>query len=460
MQNIQSYNSNHSSKRECRHPCFNNYDFHSAILHLPVASEDNVKYLVEGMQHHCVVNFQTSTWKMSRQQESTPQESAQKESTQQESIRKENATQEMKLQKRTQEDVLTPQEAVDRFLEIRNGIPNLTVAAISGPGEPLSDFEAVKETFQALRRINPELQLCLCTNGLLLPVYASHLISLGVNYVTVTVNTVYPETGARIYEQIAYLGRNYSGVEGANILIQNQIAGISYLAAMGISVRMNIMIQKGINEDEIKDIVEVAKECGCKLTNILEPAAGNSYEANGLESYGRNELGALRRECEKIMPQSYFCKPCSPAAVETLGTRFSTDYEGKGHHSKIDQKPSYSKLRFAICSRNGTLTDEHFGHAGKFYIYDFINGEISFLESRPIEQYSHGTREDKAAGRIYRLIKAIEDCNCVICMRIGACPASALKEKNIEIYTTYHLIEDGIREAVNQLYSGIPLMVF
>ena len=417
MHNIQSSNLNYSGKRVCRHPCFNNYDFHSAILHLPVAAENNIKYLYERMQHHCSGELQ----------ESTP------------------------------EAILTPQEAVERYLEAKKSIPNLTVAAISGPGEPLSDFETLRETFQALRRINPELQLCLSTNGLMLPVYASHLISLGVNYVTVTVNTVYPETGARIYEHITYLGRRYSGVEGANILIQNQISGISYLAAMGISVRMNIIVRKGINEDEIKDIVEVAKECGCMLTNIIGQSTGIHYEANGLESYSNGELGVLRRECEGIMPQSYFCKPCSAATIETLGTKLSTAFVGAGGHFKTEQKASYSKLRFAICSKNGTLTDQHFGHASKFYIYDFNDGEISFLEARPIEQYSHGTKEDKAAGRIYRLIKAIEDCNCVICMRIGVCPANALKEQNIEIYTTYHLIEDGIREAVTRLYSGVPM---
>lgn len=435
MQNIQSSNLSPGGKRVCRHPCFNNYDFHSAILHLPVAKDDNIKYLAEELKHHCGGAIQ-------------------------ENMTQAHTLQESMLQENTLKAILTPQEATERYLEIRNSIPNLMVAAIAGPGEPLTDFEAVRETFQALRRMNPDLQLCLSTNGLLLPVYASHLISLGVNYVNVTVNTVYPETGARIYEQITYLGRRYSGVEGANILIQNQISGISYLAAMGISVRMNIIVRKGINEDEIKDIVEVAKECGCKLTNIIEPTTGRNYEANGLEAYGRDKLSELRRECESIMPQSYFCKPCSPATVETLGIRLSTEYEGAGVHLKNDKAAAYSKLRFAICSRNGTLTDEHFGHACKFYIYEFNEGEITFLETRPIEQYSHGTREDKAEGRIYKLIKAIEDCNCVICMRIGACPANALKEKNIEIYTTYHLIEDGIREAVNRLYSGIPAEVF
>ena len=139
-----------------------------------------------------------------------------------------------------------------------------------------------------------------------------------------------------------------------------------------------------------------------------------------------------------------------------MGSIFCLICEEYTDTDKMDLVPYASKLRFAICSKNGTLTDQHFGHATKFHIYDYNNGEINFMETRSFDQYTAGTNQDKVAGRIYRLIKTIEDCNCVICMRIGICPSDALKEKNIEVYTTYHLIEDSIREAVSRIYSGHP----
>lgn len=414
MRHTKLFNSNKRGKRACRHPCFNNCDFHNAVIHLPVAAEGNIQYK-DNIMKIC------------------PDVSLTEDGN----------------------GVISPYEAMLRFIETKRTIPNLTVAAISGPGEALADFDMVKETFRLIRQINPEILLCLSTNGLMLPIYANHLISLGVNYVTVTVNTINSETGTRIYDHITYLGHKYFGVEGTNILLQNQISGISYLVSRGISVRMNIPVMEGINDCEISDIVRLAKECGCELTNIIKAAPGKRNDENGLETYSSDELSDLRRECETIMLQSYYCKPCYASTVETLNTRVSMDFEkAAGNKGREEEKPAVY-FRFAVCSKNRTLTDQHFGHATKFHIYDYKDGIITFMEDRPIEQYCHGTSEEKKTGRIYQLIKAIEDCNCVICMRIGVCPSNALKEKNIDIYTTYNLIEDGIREAVNRLYSGV-----
>lgn len=412
MHDTKLLTSGNRDRRVCRHPCFNNCDFHNAIIHLPVAARSNLQYKDNALRIPPDVSLAGEG-----------------------------------------KGIISPCEAMVRFIETKKSIPYLTVAAIAGPGEPLADFDAVKETFRLIRQRKPEILFCLSTNGLMLPIYANHLISLGVNYVTVTVYTMNPETGAGIYDHINYLGHKYSGAEGANILLQNQISGISYLASRGISVRMNIPVIKGINEYEIGDIVRMAKENGCKLTNIIKLVPDKKNNENGLETYSSDELSSFRQKCETITRQSYYCKPCYASTVETLNTRIFMDF--KERRESNDQKDkAVIPYRFAVCSRNRTLTDQHFGHATKFHIYEYKNDVITFIEDRPVEQYFHGTREDKEAGRIYHLIKAIEDCNCVICMRIGVCPSNALKEKNIDIYTTYNLIEDGIREAVNRLYSG------
>ena len=415
MEHIQGVHSGLQEQRVCRHPCFNNYDFHDAILHLPVATKQNLYLQSEESCMNCLSSLSDE-----------------------------------KIVKS-----ISYTEAIERYLEVKRSISNLKVAAISGPGEALEEFHIVRETFQMIRQLSPGISLCISTNGLLLPVYASHLISLGVNFINVCMDTVYPVTGGRIYQKIEYLGRSYFGEEAANILIQNQITGISYLTGKGIEVRVNVRVLPGMNEDEIPDILEVAKECGCRLSNVLYPEQEKNPEANGPEAYSKTERQKLRKEYEKILPQSYFCKPCAAATIETMSTRMiSTD----GYHSFQNQCENQDKtvngLRFAVCSKNGILTDQHFGHAVRFHIYDYRDGAISFIEIRQMEPYAIGAKEDKASGRIYRLIKTIEDCNCVICMRIGACPMNALKEKDIDVYTTYHLIEDGIREAVNRLYMG------
>ncbi|WP_455714216.1 NifB/NifX family molybdenum-iron cluster-binding protein [Anaerosporobacter sp.] len=415
MNNSNTSNSSYNNKRVCRHPCFNNYDFHNAIIHLPIASESNINSNYSLHQSICsgdVCSDAVNT-------------------------------------------VLTPYEAMERLLEAKKSMPNLTVAAIAGPGEALANFEVLKESARLIRQTSPETLLCLSTNGLMLPVYANHLISLGFNYVTVTVNTISPEIGANIYNYITYLGHRYYGVEGANILLQNQISGISYLASMGISVRMNIEVVKGINDSEIKEIVYAAKECGCKMTNILQKVTSGEGNPSGLEAYTGDGLSDLRKECESILPQSYYCKPCNSTTMETLNSRIPIEFNEHGNGSNATKIETDSvSYRFAVCSKNGKLIDQHFGQATKFYIYDYKDDVVNFVETRQTEQYCHGSMEEKAAGRIYQLIKTIEDCNCVICMKIGACPSDALKEKDIDIYITYNLIEEGLKEAVLRLYTN------
>lgn len=411
MPNQKSSELNFRDRDVCRHPCFNNYDFHSAVIHLPVAGEVNVCYRKNLFPDASVKNCCADDSRL----------------------------------------LLTPDEALERFIEVRQSLPNLSVAAIAGPGEALADFEAVKNVFLRIRSIHPGMILCLDTNGLMLPVYAAHLVSLGINSLTVNVNTMHPETGGKIYEYINYMGHRYDGIEGANILLQNQMAGISYLTSLGVAIRINIQVIKGINEHEIRDILYFAKECGCKYTNVMPFPASENRE-NGLEAFHSDQLYEERGKYGEIIAQSYFCKPCHPASVETLNTRFPLELSKPAEASAEKRQEPSVHVRFAVCSKTGKLTDQHFGLATKFYIYDYLDDAVTFLETRAVEQYCHGPQEDKDSGKIYRLIHTIEDCNCVICMRIGACPANELKEKNIDTYVTYNLIEDGILEAVNRLY--------
>lgn len=409
--------SNPDNRREqaLRHPCFDNCDFHNAVIHLPVVSKTNISYKMDLPRECCPEPFRNKTDNL----------------------------------------VITPDEAVEYFNGAKKSLPNITVAAISGPGEGLADFDRVKRTFQLMKGICPEIRLCLSTNGLMLPIYANHLISLGVNFMTVTLHTINPETGGRIYDHITYLGHNYYGEEGANILLQNQISGISYMISRGVSVRINIPVLKGINENEMEDMVSLAKEMGCNSTNVIRLKKGGKNDENGLETYSSDELSSLRDRYEKILPQSYYCKPCHSSTIETINTRIFMDSIAEASWKKDKAMRSFH-LRFAVCSQNRKLIDQHFGHAKEFFIYDYKDGKIEFVESRTIDKVFFSPGGEIDAGRIYKLIRTIEDCNCVICMRIGICPAQSLKDKNIETYTTYNFIEEGIREAVNRLYFGLP----
>lgn len=402
------------------HPCFHCNGSNNARIHLPVAPECNIQC------NYCVRKFDCSN-------ESRPG---------------------------VVSKVLTPLQAVTRYQKAKAEVTGLTVAGIAGPGDPLANFLEVEETLRLIRQIDQDVTFCLSTNGLMLPFYAAHLISLGVSHVTVTVNTVETETGAKIYNHINYLGKIYKGQEGAAILLQNQQTGIRYLTAMGVVVKVNIVLLKGINDHQVKDITRVVREWGVSLTNIIPliPVKGSAFEA--MEGVTNKELNRIRKECESIVPQMYHCKQCRADAVGTLNNDLSTSIfmitqevkeMAESSNSSIDSK--IGNLRFAVCSKDGFTLNQHFGHAEQFYIYDYLDGKAVFLELRKTDKYCNGAENGENMGKLKEKIKLLKDCDQVVCLRIGTAPALELKNNGIGVYTTYNGIEDGLREAALSLMA-------
>lgn len=120
--------------------------------------------------------------------------------------------------------VLKPEDVESYLNKVLKEIPNIKVVGIAGPGDSLFN----KETFETLKIIDekfPNLIKCLSTNGLLLNKYYKKLADLNVKTVTVTVNAIDPEILKEIVEWVYYDKKVHYGIEGAKILIENQIDG-------------------------------------------------------------------------------------------------------------------------------------------------------------------------------------------------------------------------------------------
>ncbi|MDR1625489.1 MAG: hypothetical protein LBT33_03025 [Spirochaetia bacterium] len=103
-------------------------------------------------------------------------------------------------------------------------------------------------------------------------------------------------------------------------------------------------------------------------------------------------------------------------------------------------------LLFAVATKDGSLVDQHFGHATAFAIYEYERGAVRFLENRPVPQYcAPEARED--SGKIALIIKAIGGCAGVISLRIGAPPRMALEKQGIKTFMMYERVEDAVRLA-------------
>ena len=116
---------------------------------------------------------------------------------------------------------VSPSEAI-RILERAIRIcPELAVAGVAGPGDPLASDQAA-ETLELIHALHPELILCLSTNGLELSNHLPRLIEAGLGALTVTVNAVEPKILARLCAGVLRQGRFLAGVAGARQLIAAQ----------------------------------------------------------------------------------------------------------------------------------------------------------------------------------------------------------------------------------------------
>ena len=351
-------------------------------------------------------------------------------------------------------EVLTPELATEKFIWVKEKIEMLSVIGIAGPGDALANWEATKATIEKIKAIDGDITFCLSTNGLMLPEYATELVALGVHHVTVTVNALDPEIGAKIYKFVSYKGKNYVGTEAAELLLKNQLAGIEYLTNHGVLVKINIVMINGINDHHIPDVVKKVKELGVFVTNIMPliTAPGSSFE--DFPPTSMQDVNNLRNICELDIKQMRHCKQCRADAIGLLGEDRSQEFRMCNRPAPESNIPQIEgkQYKIAVTSKYGKLVDQHFGHASKFSIYQGDGEHFERLEDRLVDKFCAGVEEcNSDEGERDNIIDTIQDCDAVLTMRIGHHAKEKLREKEIYSVTYCDTVENGLRYAVNQL---------
>jgi nitrogen fixation protein NifB len=194
--------------------------------------------------------------------------------------------------------------------------PIIKVVGIAGPGDPLANVETF-ETFSLIGRQFPDLIKCMSTNGLLLPEKIDLLHDLDLHSLTVTVNALDAEVGARIYGHILYHGRRYTGIEAARILIANQLEGIKRAAGYGMTIKVNTVLIPGINDNQVPLIARRVKELGSFVMNVM-PLIPQADFADIIPA-SPEEMETVRNANEKIISQFKHCRQCRADAAGLIG---------------------------------------------------------------------------------------------------------------------------------------------
>jgi len=212
--------------------------------------------------------------------------------------------------------VLNPEEAMDMVDKVVKKYDYIKVVGIAGPGDPLAN----EETFETLKRLHekyPGVIKCISTNGLLLPDKIDLLQKYDVGNITVTLNAIDPEIGAKIYQFVDYKGKRYTGLEAAKLLLSQQLKGIEMAVERNMIVKVNTVYIPGINEDHIVDIAKKVGEMGVYTFNIIPLIS--QYKFADIVPPTPEMKKKMQDACSKYVKQMRHCQRCRADAIGKLG---------------------------------------------------------------------------------------------------------------------------------------------
>jgi nitrogen fixation protein NifB len=387
---------------------------------------------------------------------------------------------------------LTPDQAIRKVLAVAAEVKQLSVVGIAGPGDPLANPVATFATLEGIRKVAPDLTLCLSTNGLALPDHVERLVALGVHHVTVTVNMVDPAVGEAIYPWALWKGKKVRGLDAARMLSERQLEGIERLTAAGILCKVNSVVIPGVNDQHLPEVSRRLRGLGVFLQNVMPlisaPEHGTHYGLTGQRGPTSPELEAVQRACEVDSRIMRHCRQCRADAVGMLGEDRSAEFtvaalppepaqdasDVRAAHRvavervRVRQETARREAlrevaataaglsaRVAVATRGDGLVNQHFGHAREFLVYDVDRSGARLVAPRAVDRYCRGGEGEEDA--LAAVLRALADCQAVLVAMVGHCPQGQLNAAGIAPVVDF--AHQPIEAAVLGWFSGYAARV-
>lgn len=245
-------------------------------------------------------------------------------------------------------------------------------------GEPLLRKE-LPSLIEKIVKVEGIHDISLTTNGILLGHYAEQLKSAGLKRVNVSLDSLNQS--------------NYGKMNGRNFPVKRVLQSIEQAAAVGLHIKVNMVVQKGVNEG---DIVPLAKYCfengytlrfiefmdvgntnGWKMDHVLpsREILNTLHTIMPLEPVNPNYQGEVAKRYRYVGTDKEigfissiteaFCSTCNRARLSADGKLFTCLFATKG-----------TDLQAVV--RNPKITDEE--------IKSFVNNIWNYRDDRYSEQ--------------------------------------------------------------------------
>ena len=144
-------------------------------------------------------------------------------------------------------------------------------------GEPLLR-EGLDGFIKMIHDYKPDIDLALTTNGFLLPQTAQRLKDAGLKRLNISLDSLKPKVAHHIAQKD---------------VLDQVLKGIDKALEVGLGVKINMVPMKGINDDEILDIIDYCKERNIKVRFI--EYMENTHASDAIEGmHGREILEKVK----------------------------------------------------------------------------------------------------------------------------------------------------------------------
>ena len=242
--------------------------------------------------------------------------------------------------KRDHEEMMTAEETIDAVkAAVSLGVKKIRVTG----GEPLVK-RGIVELCENIAAIDGVEELCMTTNGTLLPGYARELRAAGVDRVNISLDTLKADR----YREITRIGE-----------LSEALSGIEAAFEAGFEkVKINTVLVGGFNDDEIEDFVRLTidRPLEVRFIELMPIGGGIEFEKTRFISCIRPISCDFCEGCNKIrLTADGMLKPCLHSGAEI-------SIKGRSREEMTEV------IREAILSKpqmRETLDAENPSHAGR-----------------------------------------------------------------------------------------------
>jgi nitrogen fixation protein NifB len=351
-------------------------------------------------------------------------------------------------------------------------MPDISVIGIAGPGDPFANPEETMQTLRLVKEEFPDMLFCLSTNGLDLEPYIDEIAELGVSHVTLTINSLNPDTLAKIYRWVRFNRRVYRGREAGETLLNQQLRAIPLLKAKGITVKINTVVCNGVNtperdslspkrdslslreaisNDDVPELEALARHVaslGADTMNCIPMYPTENTEFETLGEPDRATMKAIKANISQYIRPMTHCARCRADAAGLLGHDSEEAMTMLGQFSTLVVNKGEGRTRVAACSNEGILVNLHLGEARKVYIFEQTRNGYHFVETRNTPAEGAGLKRWKELAE-----KTLIDCQAVLVGGIGESPMRVLQNNGVKVIQMSGLIDAGL----DAVYLNLPL---